>query len=113
MGPGDIVILVLNPVCIGVSVCMTLSCLQYVLLTSGWILIKFSYNWDITKNWFNFGVLDLIFKITAIEKLEVHSWVGCVCVCWVGGAGVGLGVSVSLKKHCYYFLTPFSLELPR
>ena len=29
------------------------------------------YNWDITKNWLDFGYLDLIFKVTAIEKLKI------------------------------------------
>ena len=31
------------------------------------------YNWDITKNWLNLGDLDLIFKVTAVEKLKIHS----------------------------------------
>ena len=37
---------------------------------------KFSwiYNWDITKNWIDFGELDLIFKVTAVEKLKIHGW---------------------------------------
>ena len=31
------------------------------------------YIWDLTKNWLGFGDLDLIFKITAVEKLKIHS----------------------------------------
>ena len=36
---------------------------------------KFSwiYYWDITKNCLDFGDLDLIFKVTAVEKLNIHS----------------------------------------
>ena len=57
-----------DPIGIG----MTLSCLHNILWTSGWFLTKFSliYNWDITKNWLDFGDLDLIFKVTAVEKLK-------------------------------------------
>ena len=28
-------------------------------------------NWDITKNWLDFGDYDLIFKVTAVEKLKI------------------------------------------
>ena len=34
-------------------------------------------------NWLDFGDLDLIFKITAVEKLKIH------CVCGGGGGGGG------------------------
>ena len=59
---------------ISIGICVTLSCLHNILWTSGWILTKFSwiYNWDLTKNWLDFGDLDLIFKITAVEKLKIH-----------------------------------------
>ena len=52
---------------------MTLSCLHNFLWTNGWILTKFSWisNWDITKNWIDFCDLDLIFKVTAVEKLKI------------------------------------------
>ena len=30
------------------------------------------YNWDTTKNVLDFGDLDLIFKLTAVEKLKIH-----------------------------------------
>ena len=36
------------------------------------------YNWDITKNWLDFSDLDLIFKVTAVEKLKIHG--GCTSV---------------------------------
>ena len=51
---------------------ITLSCLHNILWTSSWILTKFSamYNWDITKNWLDFGD-NLIFKVTAAEKLKI------------------------------------------
>ena len=32
------------------------------------------YNWDITKNCLDFGDLDLIFKVTAGEKLKIQDW---------------------------------------
>ena len=53
---------------------ITFSCLHNILGTSGWVLTKFLwiYNWDITKNWLDFGDLDLIFKVTAVEKLKIH-----------------------------------------
>ena len=46
--------------------------------TRSWILNKFSliYNWDKTKNWLNFGDLDLIFKFSAVEKLKISRWIG-------------------------------------
>ena len=45
-----------------VGVGVTLSCLYNILWTSGWMLTKVSliYNWDIAKNWLDFGDLDLI-----------------------------------------------------
>ena len=56
---------------VGVGVGMTISCLDNILRTSGWILTIFSWmcNWDkqstdkvlVTRP-------DLIFKVTAIEK---------------------------------------------
>ena len=51
------------------------SCLHNILWTSGWILNKFSWilYGDLRKNWVDFGDLDLILKVTAIEKLKVHS----------------------------------------
>ena len=57
-----------------VGVNVPLSCLHNILRTSGWILSKFLwiYNWDITNNRLDFGDLDLIFKITALEKLKIH-----------------------------------------
>ena len=53
---------------------MILSCLHNILCTSGWILTKFSwiYNWVITKNRLDFGDLDLIFKVTAVEKMIIQ-----------------------------------------
>ena len=61
-------------VLIGVGV--ALSCLHNILWTSSWILTKCSwiYNRGITKNWSDFGDLDLIFKVTAVEKLK--TWWG-------------------------------------
>ena len=49
-------------------------CLHNILWTSDWTLTKFSwtYNWDITKNSIDFGDLDLIFKVKAIEKPKIH-----------------------------------------
>ena len=44
------------------------------------------YNGDITKNWLDFGDLDLIVKVTAVEKLKMHN-------CGGGGGGGG-GTSV-------------------
>ena len=43
------------------------------------------YNWGITKNWLDFGDLDLIFKVTAVEnwKFTVGAGRG------VGGGGGG------------------------
>ena len=56
---------------IGFSFGITLSYLHNILWTSGWILTKFSWmcNWDIRKDWLDFGDPDLIFKVTAVEKL--------------------------------------------
>ena len=69
---GDILILVQNPIGVGV----TLSCLHNVLWTSGWILTKFSwiYNWNIAKNWIDLGDLDEIFKITAAGLGSSVGW---------------------------------------
>ena len=55
---------------------MTLSWLRNILWRSGGILTKFSriHNWDITKALLDFGNLDLIFKVTAIQKLKIHGW---------------------------------------
>ena len=57
-----------------VGVGVTFSCLHYILWTSGWVLTKFSwiYNMDIPKNRLDFGDLDLIFKVTAEEKLKIR-----------------------------------------
>ena len=46
------------------------SCLHNILWTSGWILTKFAwiYNWDITKNWLDFGDLNLIFQGDSNKK---------------------------------------------
>ena len=56
---------------VGISVGIALSCLHNILWTGGYILTKFSwiYNWDITKNWLDFGDIDLIFKITVVERV--------------------------------------------
>ena len=61
---------------IGIGVGMTLSCPHNILWTSCWSLTKllWLYNWDITKNWLDFGDIDLIFKVTAVEKLRIHGW---------------------------------------
>ena len=67
-------------ICVGTGISfgvgMTLSSLHNILWTSGWILIKFPCinHWDITQNWLDFGDIDLIFKVTAIEKLKIHGW---------------------------------------
>ena len=37
------------------------------------------YNWDITKKHSDFGDLDLIFEVTAVEKLKIHGMVGDIC----------------------------------
>ena len=29
-------------------------------------------NWNLTKNWMDFGDLDLIFKVTVVEKLKIQ-----------------------------------------
>ena len=57
-----------------VGICATLSCLHNILLTSCWILTKLSwiYNLDITECWFDLVDLDLIFKVTAVDKLKIH-----------------------------------------
>ena len=31
------------------------------------------YNWDTPKNLLDFGNFDLIFTVTAVEKLKIHS----------------------------------------
>ena len=31
-------------------------------------------NLDIIKSWFDFGNHDLIFKVTAVEKIKFHTW---------------------------------------
>ena len=84
MGNGQIVFAV-DPVGVSIvwfSIGMTLSFLHNILWTSGWILIKFSwiYNWDITKNWLDFGDLGLSFKVTAEEKLQIQWWWGRISV---------------------------------
>ena len=66
---------------IGIGVGVTLSCLLNIRWTSGWrILTKFAwiYSWDITKNWSDFGDVDLKFKVTAVEKLKIL-WHFLVC----------------------------------
>ena len=69
---GDILIWC-GSVDIGVWVGVTLSCLHNILWISDWILTKFSwiYNLDITKNWLDFADLDLIVKVTAVEKMKI------------------------------------------
>ena len=59
---------------VGIGVCVTLSCLHNIMWTSSLMLTKFSLirNWGVTKNWFDFGDLDLIFKVTAVKKLKIH-----------------------------------------
>ena len=61
---------------------MTLFCLHNILWTICWILTKFSwiymYNWDITNNWLDFGDLNLIFKVTAVEKIEKCLTLSCL-----------------------------------
>ena len=66
---------------VNVGVGVTLSCLHNILWTSGWIPTKFSwiYNLIITKNWLDFGDPDLIFKVTAVEKLKIHGMGTSVC----------------------------------
>ena len=59
---------------IGAGIGMTLSCLHSIFWTSGWILTKFLwiYNLDITKNWLDFGDFDIILKVIVVEKLKIH-----------------------------------------
>ena len=75
-GEGDILIFVRIPL-----VSALVSASHFLVWTSSLILIKFSwlYNWDIRKNWLVFSNLDLIFKVTAVEKLKIHSGGGGVC----------------------------------
>ena len=79
-------------VSIGFGMGVTHSCLHNNLLTSGLILTKFSliYNLDI-KNGLHFGNLDLIFKVTAIEK-HLQWW------------GRGVGRSVTSLEYIYLFI---------
>ena len=53
------------PVGVGVTLSFVFI-IQCILWNSVWILTKYSwkYNLDITKNWLDFGDLDLIFKVT-------------------------------------------------
>ena len=62
-----------DPVCVSICIIVIISYQHNILWTSGCILTKFSwlYNVDITKNWL-VGDLDLIFKVTALEKLKIH-----------------------------------------
>ena len=83
-------------VSIGIGIGMTLSCLHNILWTSGWILTKFSWicNWDITQKKIRLVDLDLIFKVTAVEKLKIlwrflvftlpfeQFWWGNTCFLW-------------------------------
>ena len=59
---------------VGVVIGLTLSCLHHILWISGSILTKVSwvYNLYITKNSLDFGDLDQIFKVTAVEKLKIY-----------------------------------------
>ena len=50
----------------------------------------FIYNWDVTKNLLDFGGLDQIFKVTAVEKLKIY--------CSGGGGGICF-----LWNHYYWF----------
>ena len=54
----------------------TLSCLYNMFWINCWNLNIFSWihNWDITKNWSDFGDFDLMFKVTAVEKLKIYGW---------------------------------------
>ena len=56
--------------------CDTFLSAQYLLyqwLDSYQILMNIRLsNLDITKNWLDFGDLDLIFKVTAVEELKIH-----------------------------------------
>ena len=57
------------------DLCDTFLSVQY--LVNQWLdSTKFSwvYNWDITKNWIDFGDLHIIFKVTVVERLKIH---GC------------------------------------
>ena len=64
-----------DPVGVGIGVGATHTFLHNILLTSGWILTKFSYlyNWDISKKWKDFGDFDLIIKVTAEGTLKILS----------------------------------------
>ena len=59
-----------------VGVCIA-SCLQSISWTNGWILTKLAqtHYWDGGKKWFDFGDLDLIFKVTPtlnVKFVGVH-----------------------------------------
>ena len=56
------------------------------------------YHLDITKNWLDFGDLDLIFKVTAIVKLKIRKRGGGG---GGGGGGVGWGDIHFLWKHSF------------
>ena len=88
-----------DPVGIGVGVGVTLSCLHNILRTRVWIHTKFSwiYNLDITKNWLDFADLDQNFKVTAVEKLNIHGW-------WGRGRRTNREV---ITKTCLYSFDPF------
>ena len=63
-----------DPACWHWCWCDTVSVLpaQYLEPVVGFLSNFHIYNWDITKNRFDFGDLDLIFKVTAVEKLKIH-----------------------------------------
>ena len=73
----------------GIDVSITFSCLHITLWTNGWSLTKFSwiYNRDITKNWSDLCDIDLIVKVTAVEKRKLYR---------VGWGDIGF-----LSKYCY------------
>ena len=48
------------------------ACNRFVCTLSCELLVGFLLNnWDITKNLLNFGDLDLLFKVTVVEKLKI------------------------------------------
>ena len=59
--------------CDGVCVGVTLSCLLNILCTSGRTPTTFSWidNEDTTKHCSEFGDLDLILKVTTVQKLNI------------------------------------------
>ena len=61
-----------DPISMGVGICLTVSCVYGISCTIGQIFIKTAgiYHWDKLKSCLDFDELDLIFKVTVRQRMS-------------------------------------------